>query len=61
MILPWIPGHGGIIGNEHADADRLAKQEANMEQDELGSQFSENNIATFTYSNYKFQKLYMDK
>ena len=33
VILQWIPAHCGIKGNEHAN--RLAKQGANMEQDEL--------------------------
>ena len=30
VVLQWIPAHCGIKDNEHAD--RLAKQEANMEQ-----------------------------
>ena len=33
VVLQWIPAHCGIKGSEHAD--RLAKQGANMEQEEL--------------------------
>ena len=33
VILQWIPVHCGIKGNEHAE--RLAKQGANMEQENL--------------------------
>ena len=33
VVLQWIPAHCGVNGNEHAD--RLAKQGANMEQEEL--------------------------
>ena len=33
VVLQWIPAHCGVKGNEHAD--RLAKQGANMEQEEL--------------------------